>query len=81
MTCRRFIEHRHEAKNSRSIALKAGKLVNNKVQKRKHDVNIRKKKNIHSMERIWTIHTNNMLFSTYILIRISPIIHDLLMFR
>lgn len=79
MTCRRFIEHRHEAKNSRSIALKAGKLVN-KVQKRKHDENIRKK-NIHSMERIWTIHTNNMLFSTYILIRISPIIHDLLMFR
>lgn len=44
MTCRRFIEHRHEAKNSRSIALKAGKLVNNKVQKRKHDVNIRRKK-------------------------------------
>lgn len=43
MTCRCFIEHRHEAKNSRSIALKAGKLVN-KVQKRKHDENIRKKK-------------------------------------
>lgn len=45
MTCRRFIEHRHEAKNSRSIALKAGKLVN-KVQKRKHDENIRKKTSI-----------------------------------